>query len=29
MTVPADQGFDLTVLRHDVLETIHVQGVQS
>jgi S1-C subfamily serine protease len=29
MAVPADQGFDLTVLRHQVLETIHVQGVQS
>ena len=26
MTVPADQGFDLSVLRGDVVEIVHVAG---
>jgi hypothetical protein len=26
MTVPTDQGFDLTVLRGDVVEIVHVAG---
>jgi S1-C subfamily serine protease len=29
MTVPTDQGFDLTVLRGDVLETLHVPAARS
>ncbi len=29
MTVPADQGFDLTVLRSETLETIHVPGARA
>lgn len=29
MTVPADQGFDLTVLRGEMLETIHVPGKRA
>ena len=26
MTVPTDQGFELTILRGDLLETVHVPG---